>query len=468
MESHNSGMKKALPLVAAGLITASLALPLLACAKDETPPIIQQYEINEWLVEDENIDLTVKTFDDRAVKQVHIQFDGGATIHLERSHGQKNGREEAEWKASFQLPPDNYSYSIVAKDKMNETSKKGNIVIYPRDADDDGIFHRQEAELGTDPNKKNPVARYLLDKNLGIYIPTFAALEEDGMMDANEKGFIDLAIAYHHKLNQTLPGFYGEIMRLPDLSTIEGKDVEAVEDILMLAHSPEYGAAFQSMLSEGIKDKRKYCTPLEGLLWIAYDRDFDEDNPLDDYSLEQLINESWKNTSNSYKSEKWQEFEEVVDRLNSPELVSTYCIDSIPYDRKKMEAFMSTGRMQSLRTPQETFIDKTGACMDQSNFALYCLRRNGYGYDDFDLHESDAACRMSAGTGFGGHDTCLYVQDGEIYVIDAGTPWVRGIKGPVKTLEDAATITWAGWSMFMLWDFGDSNTKPRATKYVKK
>jgi len=101
------------------------------------------------------------------------------------------------------------------------------------------------------------------------------------------------------QLSATYPELYEELFKLPDLQEIDDKDREAIEDIAYLALDPKYRPAFEAMLGEGIKEKRKYCTPLEALLWIAYDNEFDGYNPMRDYSLAKLMGDAWKNTTTS-------------------------------------------------------------------------------------------------------------------------------------------------------------------------
>lgn len=188
------------------------------------------------------------------------------------------------------------------------------------DTDGDGLGDGEERNvLSTDLLKQNPNIAYALNKDQPFYTPYIRRLKlfdsdgtmdvneqwfldklpqylffiefsyilsKDGTIDSNEKCFLDLAIQYS-EVNEIFPGFYSEIANLPDLSTIEKQDVEALEDILILAADPKYKRQFESMLEEGIPEKRKFCTPLEALLWIAYDKEFDKpsNNPLESFSL---------------------------------------------------------------------------------------------------------------------------------------------------------------------------------------
>jgi len=91
------------------------------------------------------------------------------------------------------------------------------------------------------------------------------------------------------QLKIVYPELYQELLKLPDLKEDTVRNRNALEKIACLGLSNENKAVFEVMLDEGLKAKRKYCTPLEALLWIAYDRNFDGYNPLSDYSLNSLI-----------------------------------------------------------------------------------------------------------------------------------------------------------------------------------
>jgi len=144
-------------------------------------------------------------------------------------------------------------------------------------------------------------------------------------------------------LETNWPELFQELQLLPELEETDMKDEEAIEDIVCLALNPECRSSFESMLTVGIKGERKYCTPLQALLWIAYDREFDKYNPLIDFLLKKLIDDAWKNTTTSqnYTSDRWESFDEVVDRLNSPLLIQRFHTDNFAYDFAKYREFKS-------------------------------------------------------------------------------------------------------------------------------
>ncbi|MBM4447373.1 MAG: hypothetical protein FJ023_08535 [Chloroflexi bacterium] len=251
------------------------------------------------------------------------------------------------------------------------------------------------------------------------------------------------------QLKVDYPELYQELLKLPELTEIDEKDNEAIREIAYLALRPEYKVAFESILNEGVKDKRKYCSPLEALLWVAYDKELDDEhNLLEKYSLTELLKEAWVMSAESnYYSDKWKDFDTVISRLSTPQLVSMYMIQNIQYDYEKFPKVVETGTVV-YRKPNQTFRDKRGVCGEQSSFALYCLLHNGYYYDDFENHTDRAACilriknaEMLHVTDAKGpisewiiyHEVCLYSDEGQFYYIEGGS-----IKGPFATIEEAA------------------------------
>ena len=249
-----------------------------------------------------------------------------------------------------------------------------------------------------------------------------------------------------------------ELDRLPEIQDgISAQDLEAMEDIVALYRNGGESTrkAFDRMLDEGIADKRAYCTPLQALLWIAYDREFEYgNNPLADYDLEKLLDEAWvsSTTSDNYNSEEWQDFDAVVSRLNSPAIITKYGLDVIAYD-DALFALWQQGIYPPAKTVQQVFEQKKGICNEQSRFCLYCLLQNGYAYDNFD-ESGYAATALWAYQQMKppiGHVTCLY-QDGteDYFIIDIAQH--RGIVGPFSSIEEAADATRSGYVGYCLLD----------------
>ena len=99
-----------------------------------------------------------------------------------------------------------------------------------------------------------------------------------------------------------------------------------------------------------------------------------------------MIKEAWKGSSNSYRSDRWRNFDEVVSRLSFPEGAYWYLVDNIKF------AFDSGPGSWS--TAEELFNKKFGDCEDDATFITYCLLHNGYYYDEFETHETNAAASL--------------------------------------------------------------------------
>lgn len=303
-------------------------------------------------------------------------------------------------------------------------------------------------ELTVSPGATEKVSFAFAKDAAGIYSIEVGSLS--GLVIVSKMGSImaQFEVAY--------PELYQELLKLPDLKELEVKDNEAIEDIIYLALNPKYRAAFESMLSEGIKDKRKYCTPLQALLWIAYDGKIDGDNLLQDYSLRRLMKDAWRNTTTSknFTSERWQDFGKVIDRLNSPRLVSIYMADNIAYDYEEAQSIP-----HRFATPEETFLRKKGICNEQARFALYCLLNNGYDYDDFETKEN-TACMLGIDIDtLQGHDVCLFREGNVFYTIDNGR-----LRGPFPDLiaavdSTAARVNITAWKKYFFRDVRLSTTK---------
>jgi hypothetical protein len=250
------------------------------------------------------------------------------------------------------------------------------------------------------------------------------------------------------------PELYEELILLPDLEEMDEKDNEALINIAYLALNPDNKSVFEEILDEGIKDERKYCAPLEALLWIAYEKDLTEYNPFENYSLKNLVNTAWKTTDISYNyyTDKWQDFDTVVDRLNSPPLISIYMRDNFNYDMEEMEEIYLS-RSGPAVPAEKTFETKIGTCGDMSRFALHCLINNGYEYASFKTEDNSAAMvGIFISTGAIGHAICLVKDKGVFYAIDNGA-----FRGPFPNEETAIhsesmLVGLENWAQYVYFD----------------
>jgi len=403
-------LKKAAVNTALAGVTMLAGTGAYGCAKDETPPVIQSYQdvnppiiqnfqIPEYSVEGENVAFIANASDNKGIKEGYFQLDSGLTIPLTKDPS--STKENEVWKGgSTEIPVGSHVYELVIRDAAkNEAKKEGKITVY----------------------SKNSVYGYAWNKSIGIYLPQLLNLEKDGTLDQYDKAFIDL-VAKYPKAGELVPGIYGEFLLLPDFSMekysrIDEKDIEATEKILKLASDPNNKEEFEQILNEGIRDKRSYAATLEALLWEAYDKDFNSlDKLFKNFSIENLIKDSWRNstTSNNYKSERWKIYEDVITRCISPLLAKQYTSDNFKYIPDPYRHHFS----------KETFEAKGSNCSGVSSFMFRCLWMNGYDFDEFEKHETNAACTLSTYTfdkqampAEMGHTILLVKTNGQIYTI---------------------------------------------------
>jgi hypothetical protein len=230
------------------------------------------------------------------------------------------------------------------------------------------------------------------------------------------------------------------------------------------------------MYKEGIPEKRKFCTPLQALLWLSGKARFSkQDNPLLDYDLESLLNKAWgiegivlpegdvkkilagrvyvedikdmksvlsklsKDTSifrdSSYLKEireKWSNLEEVTDRLNSPRLIFKYIKPNIYYP--------NSIRGSAPTSVEQTFKSRIGTCGSHALFVNYCLEKAGYESVVIRYVCTPGFCgpqreRMSYTDPTPYHWTATFKEGGAIYEIDGGRHYMGG---PYKSYAEIA------------------------------
>jgi len=172
--------------------------------------------------------------------------------------------------------------------------------------------------------------------------------------------------------------FARELRKLPDLSNaisatknVDTRMAEAVESMVnvVLSADDSQRNAIGMMLKEGIPEKRKFCTPLQAWLWVAYD--IPDYNPLTGYSLDSLLYDAWlgTTTSNRFNSSRWT-YAEAKDRVNSPEIVNWFIFQYLTFD-------MARGSVHP-QNDEITYKVRRGVCRHAAYLATEFLTHNGY------------------------------------------------------------------------------------------
>ena len=277
---------------------------------------------------------------------------------------------------------------------------------------------------------------------------------------------------YLSEIESVNPVLADELKKLPDLAHVDRNNVEMLEDIVDLVKADSvFGTSFESILNEGIIEKRKYCSPLEALVWILYDKDSEllslammsylysplahEFRFFQDANLMRLVAYSYQNStmSTDHHFGKWDNYDDVVDRLNSPLIIKeAYKALNIIYKPKAGNA----------RTPGLVLKGREGDCDDQAWLWTSCLLKNGYKFDDFENNETNAVCGMTVewkswkkskeiSAISKGHGFTLLKMDGLFYIYEYGT-----MKGPFNDLYEicdrVAASVGTEWIIYALYD----------------
>ena len=240
-----------------------------------------------------------------------------------------------------------------------------------------------------------------------------------------------------------------------------------------------FDKAFEEMYQIGIPDVRKYCSPLQALFWVIEDNKLDDvKDILRDYSLEKLLETAWdfqtkpipfsdeqiamiidntedksmqeffsryKNDkkyiqrviTNNYKHQprifnrqvraiikqvksenedlRWEDFDLVIDRLNSPELLDYYERHVISY---KYQYGYGEGPEEARRV----FNNKFGHCAQVTAFTVYVLKKAGY-----EARRYIVADRLLMSPKGNYHRACLFIMNGKKYIMDNGRNIPKGI-----------------------------------------
>jgi len=209
--------------------------------------------------------------------------------------------------------------------------------------------------------------------------------------------------------NQELATELGKIPEFADNEIGEG-DLKGLKNFTQyyLNSNSKTEANFKEILNVGKREYRKFCSPLQAAFWLAekgeiekfgLDRCWYGHGLLTLTKLDTLFQLAWC----GYQEEKWKDFDTVVDRLNSPELISIWMLDNLKF------VYHPGGKPYS---PQYFFKIRKGDCKDYAAFATYCLRRNGY--------KNARTVTKPTPHDSGGHWFCVYTENAKFYAIDNG------------------------------------------------
>lgn len=206
-----------------------------------------------------------------------------------------------------------------------------------------------------------------------------------------------------------------EIGRLPEIRDgLSDSETRALKELAdMYQSDPEaFNRSFEQMNRVGLPQVRKYCSPLQAVFWLAMDGRLQDNRKtiLEKYFLAGLLLLSW----NTY-DDRWQDFDTVMDRLNSPDLIDYYLRNTVTYKYER-------GHGDSMREAYVVFKNRYGHCAQITAFAVYTLRRAGYKASRLTIdHPAYTSPKGNP------HRVCLFEVNGKQFVMDNGRSQPLGI-----------------------------------------
>jgi len=269
-----------------------------------------------------------------------------------------------------------------------------------------------------------------------------------------------------------------ELGKLPELiDGITDDDLYALKNFMQfyMKNRKICDEVFLKIYAVGKPAHRRYCSPLQAIFWLAEEDEFtEEDNPFSEYTLPSLLDKAWvfkdsdeleriidgtndQETREYFKgivwdtqpsqmvslmadayaknpnlfnrkssfifnrlvkngfSYRWRDFDAVVDRLNSPQLLNYYEQCNLTYIN-----WRAIARYENVKsTPWFAFENKKGDCVITTSFTVYCLNHNGY-----------RAWREDVPSPYSPfHAISVFIEDdGKKQVMDNGRVGKRGIE----------------------------------------
>lgn len=157
------------------------------------------------------------------------------------------------------------------------------------------------------------------DKYLGV-IPALMSF-----FDQNGKEFSEIA----YQLGQ-LPEWHDKITP---------QEVQALDELVgVYQEIPEqFEGAFEQMDAVGIKDVRKYNSPLQAVFWLAHDGELQSDI-FGDYSLKKTLNEAWPKEGHDNIIFTEEEKETILKGIKNPRYRSQYKVYFKDFDQGTINA----------------------------------------------------------------------------------------------------------------------------------
>lgn len=160
----------------------------------------------------------------------------------------------------------------------------------------DGLYEMY-AKFGLDENVTDYITFVQsLPKDFALYALTNKLCIKDHKLTDLEKQFLkepdkylqQMFDSYMAEIGKIDPEMAIQLKKLPYFRMLDTKDVEVVEDFLWLAGIPKYKTMLGKIYGKGI-ERKMHSVALEALLWRAFNRNYDEYNPLEDLNYSPIF-----------------------------------------------------------------------------------------------------------------------------------------------------------------------------------
>jgi hypothetical protein len=127
-------------------------------------------------------------------------------------------------------------------------------------------------------------------------------------------------------------------------------------------------------------------------------------------------------------------YDEMVSQWRSYDDVANWMGRYYSYDWKKFKNSLEIYAVENLppvKTPRESFEEKSGLCFDAAHFAKETLNRIDPSY------EAEIVFIQNRPYYKPNHYVCSFKKDGQLYIMDYGLPFknLRGVFGPFPSLD---------------------------------
>jgi hypothetical protein len=212
-----------------------------------------------------------------------------------------------------------------------------------------------------------------------------------------------------NELSAKNPLLAKELGKLPEIQDgVSEIDAMALERLCLFynQNQRDFDLALDRMYGAGYPNVRKYCSPLQALYWLTLDDELSQID-ISNFDLTALLNEAWYKSGFDYDgtTDRWDDFKEVTERLNSPELINYYEPRNFSYKKVRL------GSAEDYKNPRYIFSEKVGECWLYTAFSVYCLKKAGYKAHAITVYFNESRSRV--------HVACAFIdKDGKEYILD--------------------------------------------------